>query len=296
LRWLKALLARGVKVNGQIVVCPGVNDGNRLEETLIGILDEFSDLHSLAVVPLGISKFNAEESMRQHTVEEAEDVVDIVEKWQSIYSRILGRRLVHAADEYYIMAGRPFPASEAYEGFQMHEDGIGMARTFELEFQGLKETPTGTESGFFSWVDGAPAEGYRAIRNPAGDTGLRQSVSSSVQVRIRGKNSPIGIITSTYGATVLEPLIRSTGRSDIRTVPVPNDFFGGNIAVSGLLVGEDISRVLSKEPPDHRYLLPDVCLSEGRFLDGTTVQDLPVEVEVIPTDGISLRRALEVTS
>ena len=71
-----------------------------------------------------------------------------------------------------------------------------------------------------------------------------------------------------------------------------NEFFGGNTAVTGLMVGEDIARVLADQPMTHRYLLPDVCLSEGRFLDGTTVDSLPRSVEVVPTNGIALRQAL----
>jgi hypothetical protein len=103
---------------------------------------------------------------------------------------------------------------------------------------------------------------------------------------------PIGILTGTYGARVLTPLIDGLGRDDVRIVTVPNQFFGGNIGVAGLLVGEDLARVLSAEPAGHRYLLPDVCLSQGRFLDGTAPADLPRPVEVVPTDGIALRAAL----
>ncbi|MFM7127503.1 MAG: DUF512 domain-containing protein, partial [Actinomycetota bacterium] len=77
-----------------------------------------------------------------------------------------------------------------------------------------------------------------------------------------------------------------------RVIPVENRFFGGNTAVTGLMVGEDLIRTLSDEPAGHRYLLPDVCLSEGRFLDGSTPADLPRPVEVVPTDGISLRQAV----
>lgn len=300
LRWLRELLANGVRVNGQIVVCPGINDGHQLTRTLIGILDEYPNLHSVAVVPLGISRFNPESSMRAHSVEEAARVVDIVEEWQETYRSVLGRPLVHAADEYYLMAHRPFPEPEQYEDFHLHEDGIGMARTFELEFMGLKSAPTGTESGFFSWVDGAPAEGYRAVRNPAADTGLRQPQSQPVSLRTRTHNVPsrtlgssIGILTGEYGAQVLEPLLSRLERPDVRLIPVPNQFFGGNIAVTGLLVGQDIATALETQPDGDRYLLPDVCLSDGRFLDGTTVDDLPRVVEVVPTDGISLRRALE---
>jgi len=73
---------------------------------------------------------------------------------------------------------------------------------------------------------------------------------------------------------------------------VRNEFFGGNIGVTGLLVDEDIARVLRGEPAGHRYLLPDVCLSKGAFLDGTTPADLPRPVEVVATDGVALRTAL----
>jgi Protein of unknown function (DUF512) len=75
---------------------------------------------------------------------------------------------------------------------------------------------------------------------------------------------------------------------------VPNEFFGGNTGVTGLMVGADVGRALATEPAGDRYLLPDVCLSDdGRFLDGTTAADLPRPVEVIPTDGHALRAALD---
>ena len=76
-------------------------------------------------------------------------------------------------------------------------------------------------------------------------------------------------------------------------LPVENQFFGGNVGVTGLIVGEDIARVLADEPAGHRYLLPDVCLSGGRFLDGSSPEDLPRPVEVVAADGRSLRTALE---
>ena len=77
---------------------------------------------------------------------------------------------------------------------------------------------------------------------------------------------------------------------------MPNDFFGGNIGVAGLLTGEDIARELAQVPTTTRCLLPDACLNEGRFLDGLTLADLPRAVEVVPTDGKSLRAALDGTS
>jgi len=294
LRWLRALLDHGVTVHGQVVVCPGVNDGAVLDDTLAGVLDEYPELASLCLVPLGVSRFNSEPDMRPHTTAEAGAVVDTAEAWQDVFRPTLGRRMVHAADEYYLLAGRPFPAAEVYEGFPMHEDGVGMARTFEREFLGLVDAPTGVASGFFAWVDGAPADGYRAPRNPAAETTLmREKPTPSVDDgHVDDGGRPVGILTGEYGARVLAPLVVTLDRDDVRIIPVRNDFFGGNTAVTGLMVGADLQRVLADEPPGHRYLLPDVCLSEGRFLDGTTVADLPRPVEVVATDGIALRKAL----
>ena len=290
LRWLRALLDNGVEVHGQLVVCPGVNDGDILEDTLCGVLDEYASLASLHAVPLGISKFNKEPSLRVHTVDEARRVVDTVARWQEIFLSAIGRRMVFAADEYYLMAGVEFPASETYEDFCQHENGIGMTRTLEREVLGLADVPTDVASGFFAWVEGAPAEGYRAPRTVGGDQG-------GIVFAPR-RNAPVGILTGEYGAKVLNdmlpPVLAALGRDDVRVVPVVNEFFGGNTAVAGLMVGSDLARVLAGEPMGHRYLLPDVCLSKGVFLDGTRPEDLPRRVEIVPTNGIALREALMV--
>ena len=199
--------------------------------------------------------------------------------------------MVFAADEYYLMAQRPFPVEETYGDFSMHEDGIGMARTFEMEFNGRTSKPTGPQAGFFAAADAPP--------NPAAYTGLRSRACGTDAAPLRlsaRRGAPIGVLTGEFGARVITPLIHDLQRSDIRIIPVANEFFGGNTAVTGLMVGHDLQRVLAQEPVGHRYLLPDVCLSEGRFLDGTTVDELPRSVEVVATDGISLRKVLEPAS
>ena len=102
------------------------------------------------------------------------------------------------------------------------------------------------------------------------------------------------MLSGELGARVITPLLDSLGRDDVRVIPVANEFFGGNTGVTGLMTGADLTRVLAAEPVGHRYLLPDVCLSDdGRFLDGGTVDDLPRPVEVVATDGHALRAALE---
>lgn len=293
LRWMRAMLDHGISVRGQIVLCPGVNDGAVFDRTMAGILDEYPDLHSVAVVPLGLSRFNPESAMRLHTHEEAVAMVDAIHDWQDVFLATLGKRMVFAADEYYLMADRPFPDAGTYEGFELHEDGIGMARTFEQEFLGLVDAPTGPRSGFFAAAD----VDARLPANPAAYTGLRagtcgSSATGAVTLSPR-RGAPIGILTGEFGARVLAPLLAEVDRDDVRLVPVDNQFFGGNIAVTGLMVGADLQRVLADQPHGHRYLLPDVCLNEDRFLDGLTPADLPRPVEVIATDGIALRAALE---
>jgi len=282
LRWLGALLDGGIEVHGQVVVCPGRNDGAVLEDTLAGVLDRFPGLATVACVPLGVSTFSHEDAMRPHTTDEAAAVCDLVARWQQTFLQAIGRRMVFAADEYYLMAERPFPPAASYEGFPQHENGLGMARAFEAAFGGDEHAALGVRPGFFAAVDGAPAAGYRAPRHDPVDP-------SGPDERAR----PVAILTGEYGARVLAPLVDSLGRTDIRLVPVANHFFGGNIGVSGLLTGTDLSAVLADQPEGHRYLLPDSCLSEGRFLDDLTPADLPRPVEVVATDGLSLRRALE---
>jgi len=289
LRWLELILDAGIEVHGQVVVCPGINDGAVLDDTLLGVLDRFPGLATVGVVPLGVSAHNREEEMRFHTLAEARSVVDILEQWQKRYLRALGRRLVYVSDEYYLLAERPFPELDAYDGCPQHENGIGMARTFEAEVRaalaGADVAATGPRSGFFAWVDGAPAEGYRAPRTRP------QLARSRTQGVREAANSWDVLITGKMGAAVLEPLLAELpGR--VRLLPVKNAFFGGNIGVTGLMTGDDVAAALDGQPENDRYLLPDVALSRGRFLDGTTAAQLPRVVEIVPTDGAALVNAL----
>lgn len=290
LRWLRALLDAGVEVHGQIVVCPGVNDGAELETTMAGIMDRFPELATVACVPLGLSRFSTEPSMRPHTRDEAVAVVDTVEQWQAIATSVTGRRLVYAADEYYLMAGRPFPPTEAYDGFPQHENGVGMARALAAAYAGDHGCAQGARPGFFSWVDGAPAAGYRALRV------VRKPRAAANHHG--GGPRPVAVVTGEFGGAVLGEVLAgelaggTPAGAPLRLLPVRNRFFGGTIAVTGLLTGADVAAALSDQPEGQRYLLPDVCLSAGRFLDGARVTDLPRAVEVIPSDGRSLALAL----
>ncbi len=298
LRWLRQLLDHGIEVHGQLVVCPGVNDGTALEETLAGILETYPELASAAAVPLGVSRYSNEAEMRPHTSAEAEAVLETVECWQGHFRSALGKRLVFAADEYYLLAGRPFPSLAAYEDLPQVENGVGMARSFAAAFRAGRPSPAADHArgGFFASVDGAPPLGYRARRvevrspSPAGPGACAGEPAAPA-----GRDAvPATVLTGRYGAAVLRPLLEESGFAAVEVLRVDNELFGGNIAVTGLLGGSDVARVLAARTtaPARRYLLPDVCLSEGRFLDGTTPADLPLPVEVVETEGAALRRAL----
>ena len=276
LRWLRALLDHGIEVHGQVVVCPGQNDGEVLERTLAGVLDRYPELATVACVPLGVSRHSTEPGLRPHTAGEATAVLEVVGRWQDTFLLALGRRLVWASDEYHLMAGLPFPEADVYEGFTQHENGVGMAAAFRLEWEGQVEVPLGPREGFFQAVD-SPV-GYST-------PGRR---GSGLQVR-PSRRAPACVVTGEYGAAVLRPLLGDRAR----VLAVRNDFFGGNTAVAGLLTGADLSQALAGQPETDRYLIPDVCLNDGRFLDGGSPDDLPRAVEIVPTDGLSLRRALE---
>ncbi|MGH8987425.1 MAG: DUF512 domain-containing protein, partial [Acidimicrobiales bacterium] len=131
--------------------------------------------------------------------------------------------------------------------------------------------------------------GYRAPRRGDPDGDARQG-AGAYDGAASCERRHTTVLTGAYGAQVLAPLL--AGVPDVRVLAVEHDFFGGNTGVAGLLTGHDLARALVAEPEDHRYLLPDACLSEGRFLDGKTLADLPRAVEVVPTDGRSLREAL----
>ncbi|MDX2342779.1 MAG: DUF512 domain-containing protein, partial [Acidimicrobiia bacterium] len=282
LRWLRALLENGVEVHGQIVLCPGVNSGAVLERTCAEIITTYPGLASVGIVPLGLSKHGRETTLVTHTAEAAAADIEIVRFWQEKAFDALGRRMFFASDELYLVAGAPIPAATEYEGFDQHENGIGMIRSFYDELDqveaGLRASfPTMT--GNWSTIPAAPAAGYRETRP---------------QTRGNGSEAegPVVIVTGDYGArvftNVLDRLEALTG-TQLRVLPVANEFFGGNVAVAGLMVGSDIRTAIAADRlPARRYLVPNTAVPGGRFLDDmdiaavATVTSVPIDV-VDPT-------------
>ena len=299
LRWIGALTREGIEIKAQIVLCPGVNDGDVLEHTLASLLERHPAIRSVAIVPLGLSRHNTEERMRVHTPEESARVARRAGQWQERFLALTGRRVVHVSDEFYVHGGETVPRAETYEDFPMLEDGVGLVRAFLDSFaSGLPVVPS-RDAGFFGEVDGPSPTDYVAAPNPAGDTGLRRTPAVPVSVSrvARRPRSRVVVLTGEYGHRVIAPeiarLYRDAGdRVEVRAVA--NRHFGGNTAVAGLLTHGDI-RAAVDPAEDAVHLLPDVCLNNGRFLDGATLDDLRrvIDVEVLPTDGAALRHRLD---
>ena len=296
LRWLRQLLDHGIEANLQVVLCPGVNDGQILDDTLLGILEQYPEVSNVAVVPLGLSRHNTESRMRVHSAAEALDAVMRIEKWAGRFRTALGRRVVHAADELYLRAGLDVPAPGEYDGFEMLEDGVGLVRSFIEAFEGRRDDRRHNSGGFFSSVD---ATGYVRAANPAVDTGLRRDatpvpVTLSPSRRAAATTAPrLAILTGELAATVIGPLV--DGRPGVEVLAVRNEHFGGNTAVAGLMTHADVVRTCLSQPADTLFLLPEVCLNEGRFLDGGTIEELAARfrVEVVPASGAHLRELLD---
>jgi putative radical SAM enzyme (TIGR03279 family) len=277
LRWLRELLRAGVQVHAQVVVCPGVNGGAELERTLDDTLSLYPDLASVALVPVGVSDFSTEERMRSHTIDEARDVVILAERYQRLTAEVLGRVTVFASDEFYLVARLTPPSAEAFESLDQAENGIGLVAAFVESFVEQTEM-TKLGSGFFQSVDGAPAWGYRAPRG--GDSTMQHG-------------DEVLVVTGEYAAPILRELFDRHGYDDVAILAVQNAYFGGNIKVAGLLTGQDLNAALHDVPLTTLCLLPDVCLSEGRFLDGLGLEDLTHRVITVATTGRDLRSSLD---
>jgi len=277
LRWLRELLRAGIVVHGQVVVCPGVNDGAELERTLFDVLTLYPELASVALVPVGVSDLSVEATMRSHTEDEARGVVALAERFQRLTREVLGVAKVFASDEFYLVAGLDPPGTESFESLDEAENGVGLVAAFVESFaEGTAMAKLG--SGFFQSVDGAPAIGYRAPR--------------TLEVA-REDGEDVTVLTGEYAAPILRRLFDQHGFGDVEVKAVKNRYFGGNIKVAGLMTGRDLEDALADVALARLCLVPDVCLSEGRFLDGLSLEDLSRPVTPVTTTGHDLRTTLE---
>jgi putative radical SAM enzyme (TIGR03279 family) len=240
----------GIRMHAQIVLCPGLNDGVHLEQSVWELASLHPQVTTVAVVPVGLTRFREHlYPLRAVTHEEALDLVRTIHEWQGKARARLGSRFVFAADEIYLTAGEPLPPARHYEGFPIIEDGVGLVRRFL--------------DGFARSVRRLPSRVERPRR--------------------------VIVVTGTLFAPHLNRLFRSVKVKglEVSLLPVPNDFFGHGISVTGLLTGQDILRQLSLHQWGDFVLIPSVTLrnGDGVFLDDLTPDDIQkrvgVEIKVV---------------
>jgi len=257
---LERLAKAGIRVHAQVVLCPGLNDGPHLERTVHELAPLHPHVATTAVVPVGLTRHRERlPALRTLTDAEAIALVDTVAGWQTRFRARLDSRFVFLGDEVYLQAGRPLPPAEAYEGFPIAEDGVGLVRRFEDGFVGTRDRPS------------------------------------------VGRLRRVTVVSGTLYAPRLARLLEGLAWPGLHApvVAVPNDFFGGSVAVAGLLTGQDIQRHLAARGDlGEAVLVPAVALrdGEGVFLDDLTPADvaraLGVAVVAVGPDPRALLRAL----
>ena len=129
----------GIIMNGQIVLCKGINDGEELDYSLSKMYELLPELESVSIVPVGLSKFREGlYPLEPFNKEDAKEVIDIIHKWQDKAMEEYGTHFAHPSDEWYILAGRDIPDADFYDGYQQLENGVGMIRSFVDDFD-IKE-------------------------------------------------------------------------------------------------------------------------------------------------------------
>lgn len=248
----------GIIMNGQIVLCKGVNDGQELERTISDLTQFLPDMESLSVVPVGLSDYrDGLYHLEAFSSEDAGRVIDCIESWQKKIFADYGTHFVHASDEWYLLAGRELPEEERYDGYLQLENGVGMLRLLINEFrEELADTAGDSRKRHVSIVTG----------NLAGPS--IRSLCDELQKKFPGVIIDIHIII--------------------------NHFFGEMITVSGLLTGTDIIRQLKGQELGDRLLLPVNVLRSGEdvLLDDVTLHDienaLQIQVSVVKSNGQDL--------
>lgn len=251
LKYLKMIADSGLMLNCQIVCCPGVNDGDELKRTLNDLSDLMPNIQSVAVVPVGLTKYrDGLYPLECFNKETAGAVIDIIESKQKECLDKFGTRMVFPADEFYLTAGRDIPSAEFYEGYPQYENGVGLLRSLGDEFeQALNE------------YDGSVL------------------------------NRKVTVVTGTaaydFHKSLAEMAMSKYPGLDIQVVKIINYFFGETITVSGLITAGDMIEQLQNIDLGKELIIPKVMLKadEPVFLDDMCVKDVEkvLNIKVTPS-------------
>jgi len=242
---LDTLIASGIEMHTQIVLCPGINDGDELEKTITDLYALHPSIISMAIVPVGLSRYRENcYSLEVFTPEKALSVVTSVNKWQQKCRKQRGTSFVYLSDEFYLAANQPIPEYDFYDGFPQLENGIGLIRNFLHEWQQESIETTGYETPHH-----------------------------------------LDVVCGISAQKILKPLLEAVKIHNltIGIIPVENKFFGKDITVSGLLTGQDIAGALSQVGEARTgVIIPGTALrkGEGVFLDNMTLDELERQLAV----------------
>ncbi|HIR14468.1 MAG TPA: DUF512 domain-containing protein [Candidatus Choladousia intestinavium] len=236
----KLLWDAGIEMNGQIVLCRGINDGEELERSIRELSGFLPFLKSVSIVPVGLTRYRQDlYPLEPFSREDAKAVIDCIERWQRRIFQEHGTHFIHASDEWYLLAERELPEAERYDGYPQLENGVGMLRLLREETQ-------------------------EALRNLKDD----------------GAQEELSIATGLLAGPCIEELCRKIQKKfpgrKIHVFQVKNHFFGERITVSGLITGQDLKEQLKGKELGSRLLLPCNMLREGEnvFLDDVSVGEL----------------------
>lgn len=255
LRFIKMLTDAGIKVNSQLVLCPGINDGPELERSMSDLEKLTPNLQSIAVVPVGITKHRKGlYPLTTYTKEGALAVVKTVEAYGEKFLKAHGERITYAADEFYLKAGLPIPQPEFYGEFAQLENGVGMMALMEDEFESALEDAEGSDE---------PVEATLAT-----GTAAYEFIHKLAQ---RAKTK--------------------FPNSNVRVQAIVNDFFGHEVTVAGLVTGQDLVAQLSGKSLGKKLVIPSCMLrhEQDKFLDDMTLEELEehlgIPVQIVENDG-----------
>lgn len=269
---VKRLAEAGIEMNGQIVLCKGINDGQELEYSIEQLTDYMPCLKSVSVVPVGLTKFREGlYPLEPFDGKDAAMVIDCIERWQKKIYKSSGCHFIHASDEWYILAGRDFPEEERYDGYLQLENGVGMMR---LLYEETRQQILGME--------GAEEEKVSCILK----AGKREISLATGKLAAPHMERLYSLVKEKYSNVVLH------------IYEIENRFFGERITVSGLITGTDLSMQLKGKELGTELLLPVSMMRSGEkvFLDDMTVEQLEnalqIKVRIVKSSGCDFVKAL----
>ena len=252
---VKRLKDAGIIMNGQIVLCRGVNDGAELERSIRELTAYMPQLESVSVVPVGLTRYrDGLYPLEPFTKEDACEVLDLIHGWQEKLYKEWGNHFIHAGDEWYILAERPIPEEKTYDGYLQLENGVGMVRLLDEE----------------------------VAQTLAGMTGDDRKIHRTIAT---------GELAAPFLRKHVESVRKKYPNVDIQVFAIKNEFFGGKITVAGLITGTDLISQLKGKDLGDRLLLTNHMLKSGEpvFLDDVTVDDvqnaLQIKVSIVESSG-----------